>query len=123
MLAQICELCGKATLNPLEILPVYSEDLETRTNICVQCYNESRTCAGCTQGNICPFEQDNSGIQKIIMKQVRSGNSIFQTTVKNPSLVEKTCKTNCKCWDSNLNACMKEFYGYCNNKVYKSIYK
>ena len=122
MLAQLCESCGNATSQHLELLPIFSEDLETRKLICIQCYNKSRTCAGCTQGEICPFQQDNSGIQKIVMKQVRNGNSIFQTTVKNPSLVEKTCKTNCKCWDPNLNACMKEEYGFCNNKVYKSIY-
>ena len=91
----VCALCHAYTLNPI---------IENGKYLCQKCAEAIETCAGCEASQHCKFEEDPSPLPKIVQKQFRQGNSIFQTTVKNPDRIRELCHT-CKCWDTKLNDC------------------
>lgn len=66
------------------------------------------TCQTCEKSKQCGFREDTSEPQ-FVMRQVRQGNMVMQTQVKNPNLVEKHCRR-CSCYfpDSGDGRCLQE---------------
>lgn len=104
-----CELCGQPIDYPTAIIL-------DNYYICHQCKNFMGTCALCTNVNKCDFETNPSPIPKVIQQQVRQGNMIAVTQVRNPKRIEITCKQNCPCFDSEIG-CLRE-YNTCGQYKY-----
>lgn len=97
-----CEICGKMLVRQGVII-------EGPHLICDSCNENIGHCATCTYGHNCQFNADPTpGPQKFIQQQIRQGNTIISQTVRNPAIVEKTCKK-CKCYDSQNNQCFRDF--------------
>ena len=103
-----CDYCG----NPASTVV----DSEGNCS-CVACYQKFYTCAMCENGHSCPFETDPSPIPKVVMRQVRQGNMVMQTQVKNPERVKMFCFP-CPCFDQDDLFCCAEEH-WCHN--YKEI--
>lgn len=105
-----CDICEQVT--PNSMFTQKSDGSWIR--ICKNCQSKSGTCGGCSKSSICDFETNPSPIPKAVQKRIQQGNQIIVTTEKNPSLIEITCKKNCKCWNTKIQECNKEF-GCCEN--------
>ena len=106
----ICDCCGEEHIQSF----LYSWDNKNYINLCGGCFQAASTCAVCINGATCAFEQNPSPIPKQIMKNIRQGNMMIQTAVKNPERIEKFC-TNCHCFNVEENVCNKEF-NHCGNQ-------
>ena len=106
----VCDCCSKERIQSF----LYSWDNENYIKLCGGCFQATSTCGLCINGTTCAFEQDPSPIPKQIIKNIRQGNMMMQTTVKNPERIEKFC-TNCHCFNVEENVCNKEF-NYCGNQ-------
>ena len=104
-----CDYCG----NPASTVV----DSEGNCS-CVGCYQQFYTCRMCEMGSFCPFETDPSPIPKVVMQQVRQGNMVMQTQIKNPERVKQFCFP-CICFDQEDLYCKCED-GWC--KSYHEIY-
>ena len=103
-----CEICGNIILEPgivdlIDGIPHI---------ICSNCASQMGFCNTCGNIKICKFEQDTSPTEKFVQKQIRQGNMIMMTTVKNPKRIEETCKKDCCCYDEK-NGCVRETIHYC----------
>ena len=87
-----CEICGQPLLVP-GIVDIVDGNPHL---ICTTCGSKMNTCETCKEISKCDFETNPSPIEKTINKQVRQGNMIMMTTVKNPKRIDETCKKNCK---------------------------
>ena len=106
-----CERCHQATLMPFftrhgDLWHVYCGD-------CIQLLN---TCAFCKGIEKCDFETNPSSLPKLVQKQVRQGNMVSITTVKNPERIRQTCENGCNCFSAE-NGCMRDF-NYCERMEY-----
>ena len=106
----ICDCCGNEHLQSF----LYSWNNENYIILCDTCFQAASTCDLCVNESTCAFEQDPSPIPKQIMKNIRQGNIMMRTSVKNPERVDKFC-TNCHCFNVEENTCNKEF-NYCGNQ-------
>mgnify|MGYP003556996561 CR=1 FL=1 len=106
----VCDSCGKEHIQTF----LYSWDNKNYIKLCGSCFQATSTCGLCVNGCTCAFEQDLSPIPKQITKNIRQGNMMIQTTVKNPERVDKFC-VNCHCFNVKENTCNKEF-GHCGNQ-------
>lgn len=102
-----CEICRNATLEPQ-----YVPDADQWHTLCANCADRLTSCAFCSFGKDCKFENDPDPMPKIVVQQTRTPMGIAQTQVKNPARVDKFCK-NCRCWSTDLNLCAKS-NGYCD---------
>lgn len=82
---------------------------------CANCNQYLYTCATCLNGNICEFETNPSPSPKMIQNQIRQGNMIIQTVVKNPERIAQFCSADCLCWNAQDNDCGKTNSGVCTN--------
>ena len=103
-----CALCKSAILPKTAII----ENSSSKT-ICADCVKILNTCACCSFGKSCAFETDPSPLPKIVQKEIRKGNAIMITQVRNPERIKITCK-NCKCYSKEFEDCNKTF-NYCEN--------
>ena len=99
-----CSLCGNFIPSPAAIL-------QDGRVLCASCASSSGTCARCSNSTYCAFEQDPSPIPKVIQKEIRQGNIISVTQVRNPERVRITCQNNCPCFSEEFS-CLRE-YGTC----------
>ena len=106
-----CAVCGQIIPKKNYCLTHFKDGTWKPT--CDNCLKLSGTCGGCSKSSTCDFETNPSPIPKAVQKQIRQGNQILVTTVKNPSRIEMTCKKNCDCWDEENQQCSKE-YGCCS---------
>lgn len=106
----ICDCCGNEHLQSF----LYSWNNENYIILCSTCFQAASTCELCVNESTCAFEQDPSPIPKQIIKNIRQGNMMMRTSVKNPERVDKFC-TNCHCFNVEENTCNKEF-NYCGNQ-------
>ena len=104
-----CEICHRQ-IHHTEVI----YDSKSNKIVCSDCCNRLSTCNNCHNGNICLFETDPSPLPKQIQKQIRQGNMIGQTIVKNPDRILITCKKGCPCWDAETESCNKQLR-YCAN--------
>ena len=95
----VCEICRKFIVDYVIFLP-------TGQPVCANCLTALGTCAGCVNGSTCSFETDPSPLPKVIVQDIRQGNMIMKTQIRNPSRIEITCKKNCPCFVNN--ECMKQ---------------
>lgn len=89
-------------------------DSKSNKIVCPDCCNRLSTCDNCHNGPICLFETDPSPLPKQIQKQIRQGNMIGQTIIKNPGRIRETCMKGCPCWDTETESCNKQLR-YCAN--------
>lgn len=82
--------------------------------ICPSCGNSLGYCPTCELAQICPFETSSSPVPKVILKQIKQGNMVMQTQIKNPERIKVTCESECKCWNTEHQFCMKQD-GFCAN--------
>ena len=99
----ICEVCGQ--VDPQALLTQKSDT--TWIHICHNCSNKSGTCGGCSKSTTCDFETNPSPIPKAVQKQIRHGNQILVTTVKNEERIRETCEKNCGCFSQEFG-CLRE---------------
>lgn len=100
-----CEKCGQGTLTPF-----YTRDGNQWHTFCARCVELLNTCHFCEHASKCAFEQDPSPLPKMVQKQIRQGNMVQITTVKNPDRIRQTCENGCPCF-SQENDCMREYNG------------
>ena len=104
-----CDICHRQ-IHHTEVI----YDSKSNKIICSDCGNRLSTCDNCHNGNICLFETDPSPLPKQIQKQIRQGNMIGQTIIKNPDRILITCKKGCSCWNAETESCNKQLR-YCAN--------
>lgn len=104
-----CDICHRQ-IHHTEVI----YDSKSNKIVCSDCCNRLSTCDNCHNGNICLFETDSSPLPKQIQKQIRQGNMIGQTIIKNPDRILITCKKGCPCWDAETESCNKQLR-YCAN--------
>lgn len=109
---RFCEICG----NPFIEGGIIDLIDGSAHLICNNCASKLNTCQTCKEVTNCDFETNPSPIQKVIQQQVRQGNMVMMTTVKNPKRIEETCKKNCKCYDEK-NECIRENIQFCTSWV------
>ena len=95
---EYCSNCGALILKPI---------IENNHYLCADCASLSGTCRRCVNYNICPFETHQSPTPKVIQKQIRQGNSILSTQIRNPDRIEETCASLCNCFSPTFG-CLKE---------------
>lgn len=104
-----CDVCHRQ-IHHTEVI----YDSKSNKIVCSDCCNRLSTCDNCHNGNICLFETDPSPLPKQIQKQIRQGNMIGQTIIKNPDRILITCKKGCPCWNAETESCNKQLR-YCAN--------
>ena len=113
--ALFCEYCNKPLVTKLHIIPTKT----VNHVLCPECSSITGTCQFCLDGNKCDFETNPSNIPKMINQQIRQGNMIMTTQVRNPARIDITCKAGCKCYKEEIGCC-KEFN---NCDQMRSIYE
>lgn len=104
-----CDICHRQ-IHHTEVI----YDSKSNKIVCSDCCNRLSTCDNCHNGPVCLFETDPSPLPKQIQKQIRQGNMIGQTIIKNPDRTLITCKKGCPCWDAETESCNKQLR-YCAN--------
>lgn len=99
-----CDFCGQPILKPILFYKEYI--------LCQHCFHKLDTCNNCQNSSQCAFMEDRT-LPKQIKETSRQGNMVMQTMVKNPALIEKTCKQGCACWDGE--DCYRDYIDYCDN--------
>lgn len=112
-----CEICGQFIITD----SVLDWDLENDKihEVCQNCASRFNTCHTCDQTSYCDFMENPSPIPQVVMKQVRKGNMVMQTQVRNPERIKITCENGCKCWNKEEKCCYRE-YNTCGQ--YKHTY-
>lgn len=105
-----CNLCGSLMPGKAEI--IIMEDGSTILS-CANCANRLGTCATCALSRTCDFENKPINIPKQIQKQVRQGNMVMSTVVRNPEREKETCMKGCQCWDAEECVCLRQTAGSC----------
>lgn len=100
-----CAVCGQIIPKKNYYLTHFKDSTWKPT--CDNCLKLSGTCGGCSKSSTCDFETNPSPIPKTVQKQIRQGNQILVTTVKNPSRIEMTCEKNCGCFSQEFG-CLRE---------------
>lgn len=104
-----CEICG-AELPPLAaLIDLCPDGMHT---ICPRCDRLMSTCQLCDTAATCDFESNPIDLPKTIQKQIRQGNMVMMTEIKNPDRIRETCLVNCPCF-SQENGCLREFNSQC----------
>ena len=99
-----CPICGKPIYNTNLLLDL-QEDGSVRS-LHLTCGQSLNTCATCKHASVCEFETNPDPMPKMVNQTTRQGNMVLQTTVKNPSRIEKFC-FKCQCFDKEIG-CLKE---------------
>lgn len=102
-----CEFCGREV--PSNQIVVDVDSTERVHLVCTECIQYWDTCPTCVNGMHCAFDEDQSGIPKAVMKTVQQGNMVMQAQVRNPELIEKTCKT-CPCFDEKIGCARQNMW-------------
>lgn len=97
----ICKVCH----NPIFHKQMIIDD--KGNTYCDKCFAKLSTCANCEQNVNCAFDAS-PDTPKMIQKREIVGNMQAVTNVRNPDIVEKTCKKGCSCFNEE-NGCMRDF--------------
>lgn len=108
----ICDnfLCGEYYTCKACHTPIFHKQMiidDQGNTYCDKCWAKLSTCANCEQNVNCAFN-DSPDTPKIIQKQEVVGNMRSVMNVRNPDIVEKTCKKGCSCFTEE-NGCMRDF--------------
>lgn len=100
----ICDICGRAFIDPPILYEINGEFI----SMCAECDQSIGYCNTCTHSfKPCKFETDPSPLQKIVIQQIRQGNMVMQTQVRNPERINATCAQGCPCFDPHTSECLK----------------
>lgn len=86
--------------------------MDTQKICCNNCSNNIGRRGTCAKRMTCEYETNLSPLPKIVMKQMRQGNSIVSMQGHNPEREKLTCFT-CTCWDEIKCVCKRTSEGYC----------
>ena len=103
-----CARCGTPLIN--EIIDI--SDPENPHFLCDKCAPLLNSCANCQHSRTCAFEADPSP-NKIVQKQIQNGPMTQIVQIRNPEIVEKTCKK-CSCFSDDFG-CSRE-NNYCERR-------
>ncbi len=96
-----CEICGKILIRQGVVI-------EGPHLLCDTCNQQVNHCNTCGHAAHCIFNEDSTPPQqKFVQQQVRQGNTIITQQVRNPAIVDKTCRKGCKCFNSQFG-CMRD---------------
>lgn len=109
---QKCSICNGLMLLEGSIVEV--DEANSAHLLCQKCNQLMSTCQLCDKAKGCDFETNPSPLPKTVQKQIRQGNMVMVTEIKNPARTEITCKKNCSCFDEE-NGCLREFNTACSN--------
>ena len=101
-----CETCSRQTQQQ-----VLASDGDLWHILCPNCADQLNSCAFCQKVNTCDFETNPSSLPKIVQQQIRQGNMVSVTTIKNPERIRQTCQNGCDCFSAEFG-CMRDFH-YC----------
>ena len=105
-----CYSCHRALLPEGTIL-VKGNDVYL--TFCQECASKLSSCAFCFKAEACEFETNPDPMPKVTIQQMRQGNMVMQTQVKNPERIKKFCPS-CRCWNTEEEVCFKEYGIGCN---------
>ena len=108
-----CDLCGNAI--PLASLNLVLKKGKRNILICAKCLANLDSCNSCANVKECSFETDPSSLPKVVQKQIKNGNMVMTTNIRNPERIDITCRKNCNCF-SEENGCLRQFNS-CGNHV------
>ena len=108
-----CDICGQPIVGKVDLAYIGIDDDTKWYELCPQCSEHWGRCLTCKSITQCDFETNPVNIPKQIQQQIRQGNMVVQTVVRNPEREKETCAKNCHCWDCKLNVCWRQ---YCNNE-------
>lgn len=100
-----CRICGNHMTPPSELIDV--TDPEHIIKYCRNCKTLLNHCQTCKNVQNCAFETDPSPLPKVVQQEIRQGNMISVTQVKNPSRIAETCEKKCPCFSKEFG-CGKE---------------
>lgn len=104
----VCASCG---VTGPESAFIYLTD--KKVFVCPQCQAALGTCEGCGEARFCEYETNASPLPKLIPRQVRQGNMIMTTQVRNPEREKITCQAGCKCYNIDWGCLRAD--GCCGN--------
>ena len=110
-----CAICG----NPNPNVPIYSASGDYLKSLCDRCSKIPAQCGLCQKAEICPFENEQINLPKVVIQTIQKGNMTAQIQVKNPERIEETCKKSCPCFSEELG-CLKE-NGICGNYLERGM--
>lgn len=105
----LCNRCKRPLLDAL----IMADNDGTFGFYCKECVEAFSTCETCKHATECDFETNPSSLPKVVQKQIRQGNMVTVTQIKNPDRIEITCKNGCVCYDAE-NGCRKHFNLKCD---------
>lgn len=104
-----CQICGNHMTPPSQLIDMTNPDKMIK--YCRNCKNLLNHCQTCKNAQTCAFETDPSPLPKVVQREIRQGNMVTVTQVKNPSRIAETCEKKCPCF-SKENGCEREV-NYC----------
>lgn len=110
----LCETCKNPVIKP--ILTSFNPEDTKYFSLCAKCNEASGSCSLCAYGQKCEFEQNPSPTPKQIVKTIRQGNSVMQTTIPNPERIRELCAGKCKCYNEEFH-CNRQF-NCCANQLF-----
>lgn len=110
-----CVRCGRPVIDSF-LIEVKENQYE---HFCDDCRLSFSTCTNCVKANICDFETNPSTLPKVVQKQIRQGNMIMMTQIRNPERIAITCQNGCPCFDAE-KGCLKQFNMKC--EAYDEVY-
>lgn len=111
-----CSFCGGAIIGTV-FLEQHNGNTYRTCEQCNQAFAQNM-CQFCQSGDYCAFQQDTScKLPPVITQQFKQGNAVVQTQIKNPERVAATCKKSCKCFNEELQFCMREAGGCSNHEI------
>lgn len=118
---EICDICKGPVAQPI-LYKIDGPDQPNYNLICSECYQWLDTCQVCGHFNECEFETNPDPLPKYVRQELRDGNMIIVTDVKNPERIRKYCQ-NCKCYGGEENDCLKQFNTKCGNHYINIVTK
>lgn len=100
----VCQICGRGIIG--KSILNYDTQSSAVYTVCQSCDSKLYTCGTCKMVTVCDFETNPVPLEKYIQQEIRQGNMVAATTVKNPERIRETCQKNCKCFSQEFG-CMR----------------
>ena len=110
---ELCDICGRPAAQSI-LYKVDGPDQPNYNLFCPTCYPLLDTCQVCGHFNECEFETNSDPLPKYVRQEIRDGNMVIVTDIKNPERIRKYCQK-CKCYGGEENDCLKQFNTRCEN--------
>lgn len=104
-----CDICGQPIVGKVDLAYIGIDDDIKWYELCPQCSEHWGRCLTCKSITQCDFETNPVNIPKQVQQQIRQGNMVIQTVVRNPEREKETCAKNCECWNAELGVCWRQY--------------